>query len=190
MISESYKKQLQHIHESSPFGKRSKIPKHLDGFIDFTNPKTILDFGCGKGRLVERLKEQYPDKIVTGYDPGNKEFDKHLHDQTYVDMLISSDVLEHVEPEYIDQTLKYLSTKSRYIYHLIALSPAKLILPDGRNAHLILESKEWWRDKFLNLGYNILKEDYIETWKIPKGQTKQMLIKKYFIMAEMRNGTT
>jgi hypothetical protein len=93
-------------------------------------------------------------------------------------------VLEHIEPEYLDETLKYLSTKSKYIYHLIALSPAKLILSDGRNAHLILESKEWWRQKFLDLNYNIIKEDYLEFYKIPKGTTKQLLIKKYFILAE------
>ncbi len=189
MISESYKKQLQSIHESSPFGKRGKLPKHLDKFIDYTNPQSILDFGCGKGKLVERLKEDYSTKKIFGYDPGNKQFDRSI-DDLHVDMLISSDVLEHVEPEYIDQTLKYLSTKSRYIYHLIALSPAKLILPDGRNAHLILESKEWWRDKFISLGYNIIKEDYMEHWKTPKGTNTPMFIKKYFIMAEIGNGIT
>lgn len=182
-ISENYKKQLQSIHESSPFGKRSKLPKHLDKFIDKIRPASILDFGCGKGRLIDRLLEDYPHISVSGYDPGNKKFDKPL-DDVFVDLLISSDVLEHVEPEHIDQTLQYLSTKSKYIYHLIALSPAKLILPDGRNAHLILESKDWWRAKFVNLGYNIIKEDYMEHWKTPKGRTEPMLIKKYFIMAE------
>ena len=93
-------------------------------------------------------------------------------------------IRDSIEPVYLDQTLQYLSTKSRYIYHLIALSPAKLILPDGRNAHLILESADWWRDKFLKLGYKIHGEHYMEHTKIPKGQTKPMLIKKYFILAE------
>lgn len=189
MISHQYKKQLQEIHESSPFGKRSKMPRHSEEFIAKINPQSILDFGCGKGRLVDRLKEEYPEKIIFGYDPGNSQFD-HSLDKVYVDLLMSTDVLEHVEPEHIDQTLEYLSQRSRYIYHLIALSPAKLILPDGRNAHLILESKEWWRNKFLNLGYTIIKEDYLENTKIPKGQTKAMLIKKYFIMAEIKHGQT
>ena len=183
MISKEYQQILTNIHATSPFGKRSKLPKHLDKWIDKIQPKSIVDFGCGKGRLVEKLREDYPDKTIIGYDPGNPTYGKPL-DDVHVDLLVSSDVLEHVEPEFIDQTLEYLSTKSRYIYHLIALSPAKLILPDGRNAHLILESKEWWRQKFLDLGYKIHKEDYMEHYKIPKGQTKQMLIKKYFIMAE------
>lgn len=183
MISNEYKKILTTIHETSPFGKRSKMPKYLESFVSKVNPTSMLDFGCGKGRLVDYLTEAYPNVAVSGYDPGNTKFDRSL-DDVYVDLLLSTDVLEHVEPEYIDDTLAYLSTKSRYVYHLIAMSPAKLILPDGRNAHLILESKEWWRDKFINLGYNIIQEEYMEHWKTPKGQNKPMLIKKYFIMAE------
>lgn len=183
MISDRYKKILTDIHNTSPFGKRSKMPKHLAEFIQKVKPNSIIDFGCGKGRLVQRLREEYPDITTTGYDPGNTEFDTTLEGR-HADLIISTDVLEHVEPEHIDTTLKYLSTKSRYIYHLIALSPAKLILPDGRNAHLIQESPEWWKQKFLNLNYRIIKEDYLEFYKTPKGTKKQMLIKKYFIMAE------
>ncbi len=174
---------LTDIHDTSPFGKRSKVPKYLEEFISQIKPSSIIDFGCGKGRLVQRLRENYPDIIITGYDPGNKEFSTSLNDIS-VDLLISTDVLEHVEPEHIDVTLQFLSTKSRYIYHLIALSPAKLILPDGRNAHLIQESPEWWRTKFLNFNYKILKEDYMEFYKTPKGTDKAILVKKYFIMAE------
>jgi 2-polyprenyl-3-methyl-5-hydroxy-6-metoxy-1,4-benzoquinol methylase len=183
MISDNYKKILTDIHDTSPFGKRSKVPKYLAEFIEQVKPTSILDFGCGKGRLVHRLREDYPDMSITGYDPGNREFDESL-DGRLVDLLISTDVLEHVEPEHINQTLEYLSHRSRYIYHLIALSPAKLILPDGRNAHLIQESPEWWRNKFLNLNYKIIKEDYMEFYKTPKGTKKPMLVKKYFIMAE------
>jgi hypothetical protein len=32
-------------------------------------------------------------------------------------------------------------------YIVIATRPAKNILPDGRNPHLIIEGKEWWREK-------------------------------------------
>ncbi len=183
MISDSYKKILTDIHDTSPFGKRSKIPKHLADFVAEIKPTSILDFGCGKGKLIQRLGEEYPGIVVTGYDPGNKEFDTTMEGR-HADLIISTDVLEHVEPEHIDNTLKYLSTKSRYIYHLIALSPAKLILPDGRNAHLIQESPGWWKQKFLNLNYRIIKEDYLEFYKTPKGAKKPLLVKKYFIMAE------
>jgi 2-polyprenyl-3-methyl-5-hydroxy-6-metoxy-1,4-benzoquinol methylase len=183
MISKDYKKTLSSMHESSPFGKRAKMPRYLEDFIADKNPSSIIDFGCGKGRLIDKLKQLYPKMTVDGYDPGNPLFDVSLDDRFY-DLLISTDVLEHVEPEFIDQTLEYLRSKSRYVYHLIALSPARLILPDGRNAHLIIESKDWWRDRFTASKYKIVKEEYMEHWKIPKGQNKPVLIKKYFLMAE------
>jgi hypothetical protein len=182
-ITPEYQLILRRIHESSPFGKRSKIPLHFKEFVETIQPESILDFGCGKGRLVQSLTDEYPDKKIAGYDPANTEFDYSL-DNIFVDLLMSTDVLEHIEPELLDETLLYLSTKSKYIYHLIALSPAKKILPDGRNAHLILESKEWWRDKFVNLGYKIIKEDYTEGYKESKELRNKILVKKYFIMAE------
>jgi len=183
MISKEYKKMLQREHRRASFGKRAKMPRHLFNFIVHHNPQTILDFGCGKGKLVETLKVQFPDKIITGYDPANSDFDHPIDDKVY-DLIYSSDVLEHVEPEFIDQTLTYLSTKSKYIYHLIALSPAKLILPDGRNAHLIQETPEWWKQKFVDNGYTILKEEYFEGIKDKPSMTAPMLVKKYIIMAE------
>lgn len=191
MISESLKNAYADIHANTPFGKRSKIPKDLKKFIEKTKPKSICDFGCGKGNLIETLRENYKDILLAGYDPANEKFDNPI-DNKFFDLLISTDVLEHVEPEYIDETLSFLSTKSKYIYHKIALSPAKLILPDGRNAHLIQESSEWWRRKFVYLGYNIIEEDYREFEKFPKqrrwpdGSSRSMLVKNYIIIAEKK----
>lgn len=183
MISDSLKKIYQDIHKNTPFGKRGKFPKNLDKFIRETNPTSILDFGCGKGKLVEAIKATYPEIEVLGYDPANPDYDIDLTD-IKVDMIISSDVLEHIEPEYIIDTLQDLRSKSKFYFHLIACSPAKLILPDGRNAHLIVENGEWWRTKFLDLGYTISNEKFLEFEKIPKGWKKKMLIRKYFVMGE------
>jgi SAM-dependent methyltransferase len=183
MISDSYKKILVDIHESSPFGKRRKMPRYSEKYIRLLKPKSILDFGCGKGKLLDTLTEMFPDIEVTGYDPGNKKYDISL-DNIFVDLLMSSDVLEHIEPEHLDKTLEYLSTKSKYIYHLIALSPAKLILPDGRNAHLIQESPDWWRSKFVNLKYRILFEEYKTGIKFSQELKKNLPVEKYFIVAE------
>lgn len=183
MISDSLKKVYQDIHKTTPFGKRSKFPKYLEEYIRTIKPNSILDFGCGKGNLISKIKETFPTIDVYGYDPANPMFEKNL-DEMKVDMLISSDVLEHVEPEFIDKTIEELKTKSKYFFHLIACSPAKLILPDGRNAHLIIENNDYWRDKFLSKKYKIQKEDFMQFYKTPKGQKNPMLVKKYFIMGE------
>jgi len=183
MITEKYKEQLLILHQKEVFGKRSKIPKHLGMFIEKIKPKTILDFGCGKGNLVTRLREDYPDIIVEGYDPGNPKYDNSIDDKKF-DLIISTDVLEHIEPNFIDETLKYLSDRSNYVFHLIACSPAKHRLSDGRNAHLIIKEDQWWREKFLSLDYNILNEEYLQFFK------KGKFVKKYYILAEKNHGNT
>lgn len=183
MISDTLKKMYTDIHKSTPFGKRAKFPKNLEKFIKKKQPKSILDFGCGKGRLIEVIKTTYPEIDVLGYDPANPDYDIDLTD-VRVDMIISSDVLEHVEPEFITPTLSDIRSKSRFYFHLIACSPAKLILPDGRNAHLIIEDDVWWRKKFIDLGYTIEEEKFLQFEKIPKGWKKSMLIRKYFVMGE------
>lgn len=179
MISEEYKKIYTDIHAKTKFGKRSKIPEMLGPFIENTNPSSILDFGCGKGNLVNKLSEIYPKKNITGFDPANPEFDIPL---SKVDLIISTDVLEHIEPDLIDQTLKEISDNCNHTYHLISCAPAKLILPDGRNAHLIQESPDWWRKKFLDLGFTIYKEHYVEFEKFSKQLKRKLPVKNYFIM--------
>lgn len=189
MISESLKKMYQEIHKTTPFGKRGKFPKYLERFIIDVKPNSILDFGCGKGKLLGKIKESFPNIDTVGYDPANPEFDKSI-DDIKVDMIISSDVLEHVEPEYINETLKFLKSKSKFFFHLIACSPAKLVLPDGRNAHLIVENDNWWREKFLNLNYKVHQEYFLTFEKYPKqkrwpdGTSRPMIVKKYFVMGE------
>lgn len=181
MISDDLKNIYTDIHKNTPFGKRAKIPLYLKEFIEEKNPKSILDFGCGKGNLIKTLQAVYPDKKIHGYDPANPEYDGVL---PLVDMIISTDVLEHVEPENIESVIELLHIKSPLQYHLISCAPAKLVLPDGRNAHLIQETPVWWSSRFEEAGFRIIKEDYKEFSKYSKQLKKEIPVKNYFIMAE------
>lgn len=181
MISDSLKQAYTEIHRNTPFGKRAKIPPYLKDFINDKKPSSILDFGCGKGNLVKVLSESYPDIKILGYDPANPEYDIAV---PLVDMIISTDVLEHVEPANIKSVIELLHIKAPLQYHLISCAPAKLILPDGRNAHLIQETPDWWRNKFVNAGFRVIKEDYKEFSKYSKQLRKEIPVKNYFIMTE------
>jgi len=181
MISEDYKNTLAKIHASSPFGKRSKLPPYLDKWFEKLQPTTVLDFGCGKGRLKEALNDKYPHIEVIQYDPAVPEFDIDLN-QVKVDMVISTDVLEHIEPKHLHETLNQLKSVSSSFYHLISCAPAKLILPDGRNAHLIQKEPQWWRKQFSELGYDILQDEYREVTKYSKSTKKDIQVKNFFVM--------
>lgn len=75
MISTDYQEMLSLIHSGTKFGKRSKIPEHLKKFISKQAIRSMIDFGCGKGQLIDVLKHNYPTIDITGYDPANPKFD-------------------------------------------------------------------------------------------------------------------
>ena len=147
LINEDYKRQLQEMHSTNTkfVGSGEKKLKKIRKFLNQYTPTSLIDFGCSHGELLPLLVEHYNIRAV-GYDPGVAEFENIP--TTAVDCLTSTDVLEHVEPEMIDDTLKIINTlftKSAFL--LIASYPAKKSLPDGRNAHLIIESFDWWKTK-------------------------------------------
>jgi cyclopropane fatty-acyl-phospholipid synthase-like methyltransferase len=161
LISDYYIEQLNEIHNRrksfGSFGGRTNI-KFLEPWIKKYGAKTFIDYGCGKGVLVNTLKEQYGN--CTGYDPGYAEFIERPTEPS--DMLISTDVLEHIEPEHIDDVLTHMGmlfTKCAYL--LICCSPAAKKLADGRNAHLIVEEDTWWRPKILkNMDVKIVHQEF------------------------------
>ena len=49
----------------------------LVGFIKSTKPKSILDFGCGKGYAADNLKKLFPNIPIVKYDPCFPEFEQY-----------------------------------------------------------------------------------------------------------------
>lgn len=139
------------------FGNRTIIPSMVVNAIEKYKPSSILDFGCGKGLMTEQLKKKYPNIQISGWDPA---FHKENELPDSIDMIISTDVLEHIEYDKIDEVLQKLKRISNKIqYHLIACHKASKILSDGRNAHLIVEAPDWWKEKIKYNNFVIEIED-------------------------------
>ena len=186
-ITLDYTESLKKLHEGKAFGNRTTIPPEVIRCINEYKVQSILDFGCGKGNVVEALKEMYPTLTVYGYDPAREGFDIL---PASVDMIFSTDVLEHVEPHLLDETLLDLANRTnKVMYHLIACHPAKKYLSDGRNAHLIIETPNWWKEKLLSVVqwkmYNENTHEY--TMQPKKGPPIQVV--KYTVTLE-KNGNT
>ena len=159
LISKEYIEKLKQLHEDKPsFGSKSHVPELLKKCLDSYGINTALDYGCGKGNVMNEVKTIYPNIQVQGYDPAVGVYSA-LPNQTF-DLLYSTDVLEHVEPDHIDATIINLAQLTdKIMYHLIACYPAKKFLPDGRNAHLIIEKPAYWRNKFKTiLDWKLLDE--------------------------------
>lgn len=104
------------------------------------NTRSILDYGCGKGTLAASLS--FP---IWEYDPAIPGKDSVPR---AADLVVCLDVLEHIEPEMLDNVLGDLvRCSNKMLFAIIDTGPADKDLPDGRNAHLIQGDKDWWQEK-------------------------------------------
>lgn len=158
IIDPEYQAQLATMHSQGKFVRGSKLLLFIKPFLEQYQPTSMLDFGCGHGALMTSIQQAYPDMRVEGYDPGNPNHN-HMPKRSF-DAVISADVFEHVEPNHLAETLKLIRDKIIIAgWFRIACYPAKKSLPDGRNAHLIVQSPNWWREQLLaNMDISIVSE--------------------------------
>lgn len=183
LIDTEYQDQLAVLHNAGKFNNGAKAYKIVADFIKEYKPVSLLDFGCGKGGLISVIARLHPEIKITGYDPGNIDFHK-LPDHP-VDVIVSTDALEHIEPAYFEETLKTIGNlMQRSGCFRIACYPAKKKLPDGRNAHLIVESPDWWREKLItHMDVKIIREeisivDKTDKWDWVKGYNYDVVVHK------------
>lgn len=182
-LSDDYKKQLTELHTIKSFGNSKKISQDVKDIIITNNITSVLDFGCGKGYFSSTLRKEFPELIVHSYDPVTSPIDLPVS----VDLIYSSDVLEHVEPAYLDDILINFNTISKYQYHLIACHPAKKMLSDGRNAHLIIEKSLWWKTKIESCLPDIWNMEYSKTYKKMGKTKKQGIIEQEKFIIFLKN---
>lgn len=119
-----------------------KHAQHVMDLAERMNTRDILDYGCG----AQTLQKNIP-FAITNYDPFiagcDEEPDPH-------DMVVCGDVLEHIEPECLDDVIRHIHSKTKCLLFIdVAQRQAAKQLADGRNAHLIQESTSWWLQRLM-----------------------------------------
>lgn len=140
LISQDYREQNRLLHDARPdYGTSgARWAPLIARLAPALQAESILDYGCGKGTLAAAL----PDLNIKGYDPAVEGLDAPPEP---ADFVVCTDVLEHIEPEllvYVIEDLRRVTKVALFVS--IHTGPAKKNLPDGRNAHLIQLSYEWW----------------------------------------------
>ncbi len=138
-ISDEYRKLNTQLHEENKhYGNNGAV--YLDFVVSLIRQlktQDVLDFGCGKSALANNLP--FP---IKQYDPA---IPKYAELPEPAELVVCTDVIEHIEPEYLDNVLAQIkSLTNKLCYMVISIAPAWKTLPDGRNAHLIIESYDWW----------------------------------------------
>jgi hypothetical protein len=144
LITPAYQ-QLQaafHVERQDYGANAHRWADRIRSFADQLGTRDILDYGAGKGSLQRALP--FP---IKQYDPAMPEF---AAPPNPADFVVCLDVLEHIEPECLDDVLAHMGSLTRkMLLAEIATRPAKKFLPDGRNAHLIQQHSNWWLLKLM-----------------------------------------
>lgn len=154
MITDAYAAHLRKEHDGSKWGSTgARFAGELFAQRIACRPylKTVLDFGCGKGTMKPFLLERFPNLTISEYDPGIAGKDKLPKGQ--FDLVMSSDVMEHIEPHLLEETIGILDGLTGLVsMHDIACSPTFKLFGEGpykgQDLHLIIEEPEWWRVQF------------------------------------------
>lgn len=167
LISAEYRSLNSQLHEINLAygvggGKHADTVQKLAA--GFKTQPSILDYGCGKGYLAKALP--FP---IWEYDPA-------IHEKSEsprpADLVVCTDVLEHIEPEKLLFVLDDLRRCVKAVgFFVIHTGPARKTLPDGRNTHLIQRDKAWWKaklSKFFTVGQMTLVGPELYTVVGPK----------------------
>jgi len=169
-ISKEYRKLNEKLHRAPRGfgGDGKKWADRVDFLIQRFGITTLLDYGCGQSTLWSELKKKYNNSGIIRY----YEYDPCVPGKTIVphqkvDMVVCTDVLEHVEPEFLENVITHIHNLALKVVFLnINIHLANKVLPDGRNAHLTIQGRTWWK----NMLGCVFKPD---NWQIVEMETKR-----------------
>lgn len=152
LITEEYRQMNVQLHaERGGYGsKGGKWAPRLERMARWCDASTILDYGCGKGSLKRELEALTSDFIIREYDPAVPGKDGPPE---HADLVVCTDVLEHVEPPCIDAVVQHLiELANRAVLVAVACRPGKRVLADGRPDHLTVKPPKWWAARLAKFG--------------------------------------
>jgi len=119
----------------------------------FPEFESALDIGCGLGLLIDEWVRMDIDAWGVDISPGCISHDLHNKQRVVFGCLwemewdrrfdfgVCTDVMEHVPPDYVDETLRRIAICCDYILFKIAHSTSEFI---GQTLHLTLKPQQWW----------------------------------------------
>ena len=143
VITEEYRRMQQELHKNPDYGTTSiEFAPIVRQVIEMGKLQSLSDDGAGKQNLIKTLRDKLGVNVdYRPYDPAFPEYGKAVP----ADLVCCIDVLEHIEPELLDNVLDDLGAiTTRYGLYSIHTGPAIKVLVDGRNAHLTQKPSSWW----------------------------------------------
>jgi hypothetical protein len=153
LISADYLEEQRRLH-AAPRGYGGRGSKWSPVVLELVREfsvASLLDYGCGQGSLVRELVLSgqliASDVELVEYDPAIP--GKDAPPTKRFDLVVCTDVLEHIESAKINAVMRHLSTvTARALFVVVSLVPTAKTLSDGQQAHILLRSVDWWKYQF------------------------------------------
>lgn len=142
VISDEYRALQQDLHRRTNYGVASlQFGKLIKSLLEKFGAQSVSDYGAGRKNLLVALEREGVSTDYRPYDPAFPEYGE----PTEGDLVCCIDVLEHIEPDLLDNVLDDLQRITvKHGFFTVHTGPAMKILADGRNAHIIQQPREWW----------------------------------------------
>ena len=175
LITQEYKQALFNLHTRARWGVSAgkyagdSVWQLLDARPEI---QTILDYGCGEGALKKWIEDKgITDRDWTLYDPGMLRYQEMPTGK--FDLVITTDVLEHVEEITLNNVLKHLrELTGKYLYSEIACYLTRGTFEDGpykgHPHHINLKAPDVWRQRLEHPHFDVIESfpSLLEGWKV------------------------
>jgi hypothetical protein len=152
-ITPGYLQEQKRLH-AEPRGYGGRGDKWANTVVAVANAigaSIVLDYGCGQNTLARALGGR--GIICRSYDPAIDEFNIEPEPS---DLVVCTDVLEHVEEELVDEVLAHLAALTRkQLFAVVSTVTTEKTLSDGRSAHITIKPREWWVERFAAAGLSV-----------------------------------
>ena len=153
---------------------RTVAPGELvaEKFVEVSGVKAgdiVMDFGCGTGRGAKKIHDLAGcEFILTDFTSnsldeevkGGNWYTFYRHDLTEPFDIRSefgfcTDVMEHIPPDDVGKVIQNIMRASGRVFFQISLVDDACGALIGKPLHLSVHPFEWWKEKFLAMGYHI-----------------------------------
>ena len=112
---------------------------------------SILDYGCGKGSIYKALW-RYVD-VIHCYDPA---VTKYCYGRVLSDIVVCTDVMEHVEPQFTTIVLADLKKLcGKVLFVNVSTGISDKAIDECRNAHANIQPASYWLSAFKKAGFRL-----------------------------------
>ena len=145
----------------------------VDLFIEVAKPSgKVIDFGCGLGRSGLKMKENGLDPFLIDFVDNSRELGAKTlpfiqHDLTNpilvkADYGFCTDVMEHIPPDDVETVITNIMSSAKNVFFQICTTIENCGELIGQELHLTVEDHQWWKNKFLSMGYTVSWEKRID----------------------------